>query len=321
MKRLCHCKGVKYMNILVSGASGFMGSHLCPFLTGLGHDLTGLDSKNCDLTRPESLERFRGRPYDLIFHLAAWTRAGDFCMRHPAEQWVINQRLNTNMVDWWQKAQPQAKFVFIGTSSAYAPGSDLKEADYMAGVPHESLRGYGMSKRMLLEGAYAMSSQYGLKWLCAVSSALYGRGYHLDGRQMNFVFDLIRKIIRGREYGEKVILWGDGFQKREAMLVDDFINNLWRLTQNHENEIFNIGTGAQYSIRDFAAVICELVGYDPLAIEYDVSRYSGAASKCLNIDKILKNLPEYRLTPLKEGLARTIEWFYERRAFNIEIAG
>jgi GDP-L-fucose synthase len=303
------------MNIIISGASGFLGKHLCASLEKDAHVLTRLDSKNCNLLHVDSLDAFSGIKYDLIFHLAAWTQAGDFCLRHPAEQWVANQRINTNMLDWRQREQPQAEFVFMGTSCAYAPGSSLREEEYMSGEPIDSLYTYAMTKRMLLQGAKAMEKQYGLKWLCAVPSTLYGSGYHLDGRQMHFIFDLIRKIIRGKEYGECVTLWGDGHQRRELVLVDDFVRILRLLVEKREYGIFNIGGGEEHSIRDFAAMICDFVGYDASKIEYDTGRYVGAESKCLSISKIKKLLPDYRLTSLKEGLARTIEWFYAYKAF------
>jgi GDP-L-fucose synthase len=305
------------MNILVSGASGFLGKHLCAFLERQGHALTRLNSQNCDLRRSDSLNAYNGTTYDLIFHLAAWTQAGDFCLRHPAEQWVINQRINTNMLDWRQRTQPQAKLVFMGTSCAYAPGSELREAKYMQGEPIDSLYTYAMTKRMLLQGARAMEKQYGLAWLCAVPSTLYGTGYHLDGRQMHFIFDLIRKIIRGKEYGEPVILWGNGLQRRELVLVDDFVRILWQLTESQKNEIFNIGAGKEYSIREFAEMICAIIGYDAERIEYDTTRYTGAESKCLSVEKIKAALPDYSLTPLDEGVAQVVRWFYERRAFEI----
>jgi GDP-L-fucose synthase len=138
---------------------------------------------------------------------------------------------------------------------------------------------------------------------------------------MHFIFDLIRKIIRGKEYGERVILWGDGYQRRELVLVDDFVHILWRLVESQENELFNIGAGEEYSIRTFAAAICDLVAYNPDNIEYDTGRYTGAESKCLSIEKIKKILPGYRLTPLKDGLVKTIEWFYRSKAFGTKYAG
>lgn len=303
------------MKIIVTGSSGFLGTTLCTYLEAQGHTLTKLNSKNCDLRCANSLAAFNSEKYDLLFHLAAWTQAGDFCIKHPGEQWIINQQINTNVLSWWSETQPQAKLVFMGTSCVYAPDSELRETDYMLGEPIDSLYTYAMTKRMLYQGARALSKQFGMRYLCAVPSTLYGPGYHTDGRQMHFIFDLIRKIIRGKEYGEKVVLWGDGHQKRELVLVDDFVKILWALTQKFDNDIFNIGAGEEYSIRTFAETICQQVGYPVKQIEYDETRYVGAKSKCLNIEKIKAALPEIKLQALDEGLAKTVKWFYKAEAY------
>lgn len=303
------------MNILVTGSSGFLGTRLCATLEARGARLVRLNSRNCDLTRQGSLDAFSGERYDLIYHLAAWTQAGDFCLRHTGEQWVINQRINTEVLDWWAAKQPQAKLVFMGTSCAYAPGSGLREEEYMSGEPIDSLYTYAMTKRMLYQGARALSRQYDLRHLCAVPSTLYGPGYHTDGRQLHFIFDLIRKIIRGRELGEEVVLWGDGQQKRELVLLDDFIAALIALVNKVDNDLVNIGAGEEFSIRTFAAHICHIVGYPEERIRYDASRYVGATSKCLNVAKLRRLLPDYAPTPLAQGLASTIAWFYESKAY------
>ncbi|WP_089729189.1 NAD-dependent epimerase/dehydratase family protein [Candidatus Thiosymbion oneisti] len=304
------------MKIIVTGSSGFLGTALCSYLESMGHRLVRLNSRNCDLRKADSLDAFSTEKYDLLFHLAAWTQAGDFCIRHPGEQWIINQQINTNALSWWAAQQPQAKLVFMGTSCVYAPEGGLRESEYMLSEPIDSLYTYAMTKRMLYQGARALSKQYGLRYLCAVPSTLYGPGYHTDGRQMHFIFDLIRKIIRGKEYGELVVLWGDGYQKRELVLVDDFIRILWQLTEKFDNEVFNIGAGEEYSIRTFAGIICEEVGYPSDEIEYDTSRYVGAKSKCLNIEKVCGALQSYSLSSIDLGLRKTIEWFYETGAYN-----
>jgi len=303
------------MRIIITGSSGFLGTALCTFLESKGHQLVKLNSKNCDLRKTNSLDTFSTETFDLIFHLAAWTQAGDFCLKHPGEQWIINQQINTNVLDWWERSQRKAKLVFIGTSCVYSPESSLTENEYMMGEPIESLYTYAMTKRMLFQGARALNLQYGLSYLCAVPSTLYGAGYHTDGRQMHFIFDLIRKIIRAKEYDEKVVLWGDGNQRRELVHVDDFISILWKLTKSFDNEIFNIGAGEEYSIKVFAQLICDLIGYPSSLIEYDTTRYVGAKSKCLNIEKVRRVLPEYKLHSLPYGLEKTVEWFYETRAF------
>lgn len=303
------------MNILVTGSSGFLGTNLCSYLDNLGHHLTRLNSRNCDLCDAKSLYAYNEQEYDVIFHLAAWTQAGDFCLRHPGEQWVINQQINTNALAWWAQHQPSAKLVFMGTSCAYAPGSQLHESEYMAGEPIDSLYTYAMTKRMLYQGARALSRQYGLRYLCVVPSTLYGPGYHTDGRQMHFIFDLIRKIIRGKEFGEPVVLWGDGHQKREVVLVNDFARILWDLTLKFDNDIFNVGAGEEFSIRTFAEKICAVVGYKPSDVKYDASRYVGAESKCLNVSKTSAALPDYQLAALEDGLKMTVEWFYQSGAY------
>ena len=141
------------MKIIVTGSSGFLGKSLCAFLKERGHELTELTSKNCDLRQADSLEAFSGEKFDYLIHLAAWTQAGDFCLRHPGEQWIINQKINTNTIAWWADKQPQAKLIFMGTSCVYAPDGELRENEYMCGEPIESLYTYAMTKRMLYQGA------------------------------------------------------------------------------------------------------------------------------------------------------------------------
>lgn len=301
------------MKILITGATGFLGANLCSQLESQEHDLVQLNSKNCDLTQHDSLLQFNNQIYDQIYHLAAWTQAGDFCLYHPGEQWIINQKMNTNVLDWWQKYQPQAKLISMGTSCAYAPDLPLVEENYLNGMPIDSLFTYAMTKRMLYAGQLALQKQYSLKYLCLVPSTLYGAGYHTDGRQMHFIFDLIRKIIRGKLYNEPVILWGDGYQSRELVFVEDFVNIAIKLATTVDNQLINIGAGEEYTIRHFAKLICEQVSYDFNKIQFDTGRYVGAKSKCLDTDKLQQYIPNLSLTSLEAGLTKTIEWFWTQK--------
>ena len=301
------------MKIFITGATGFLGTALCSQLKAQGHELVRLNSKNCDLTRQESLNRFNAHAYDQIYHLAAWTQAGDFCLYHPGEQWIINQQINTNVLVWWQKFQPQAKLIAIGSSCAYDPNLPLVEENYLVGTPIESLFTYAMAKRMLYVGLLALQKQFGLNYLYLVPSTLYGPGYHTDGRQMHFIFDLIRKIIRGKVYGEPVVLWGEGYQRRELVFIDDFVKIMIQLAATRNNDIINIGAGEEFTIRHFAKLICERVGYDFNTIQFDISRYVGAKSKCLVVKKLKNLVPDLTLAPLDIGLAKTIDWFWRER--------
>lgn len=299
------------MRTLVTGATGFLGTALCAALEENGHAVVRVHTKNCDLRQPGSLCQFNAQRYDQIYHLAAWTQAGDFCLFHPGEQWVINQQINTAVLTWWQRDQPQAKLVAIGSSCAYDPHLPLTEENYLRGEPAPELCAYAMTKRMLYVGQRALHEQFGLPYLHVVLSTLYGPGYPRDGRQPHFIIDLIRKITSGKLTSGAVVLWGDGSQQREVMYRDDVVRCLTGLVDTHTNELVNIGSGQEFTIRQFAAWICERIGYELDAIHFDTNRYVGARSKCLVIEKLRRLLPDAEWTPVEEGLSRTIAWELE----------
>lgn len=297
------------MHVLITGGTGFLGSALAARLRADGHTVHALGSRDADLTDPHSLNRLSRVRFDRIFHLAAWTQAGDFCLRHPGEQWVKNQQINTTVLAWWQRHQPHAKLVAMGTSCAYAPDRELVEENYLEGEPIDSLYSYAMTKRMMYVGLRALAKQFGLRYLCLVPSTLYGPGYHTDGRQMHFIFDLIRKILSAKLGGPVPVLWGDGYQKRELVFLDDFVDATVRLSDAVDNDLVNIGAGKEYTIREFASAICDLVGYDFEKIRFDTTRYVGAKSKVLAVDKLDRIMPNRSRTPLTEGLGHTVIWF------------
>jgi len=299
------------MKVLITGASGFLGTALTKFMVGKSVEVTALSSKDADLRDNKSLERFASQKYDKIYHLAAWTQAGDFCLYHPGEQWLINQQINTTVLNWWAQYQRQAKLISIGTSCSYEEGSDLREENYLKGIPIADLYVYAMTKRMLQIGIMSLNRQYGMRYLIVVPSTLYGPGYHVKEKQMHFIFDLAYKILYFKYNGKEVVLWGDGYQKRELVFIDDFIKALANLEKKVDNEIVNIGAGEEHTIRDFAGLICEIVGVDPRSIKYDTSKYVGARSKCLNVEKLNRLLPERKTRPLREGLEIMVRWIEE----------
>lgn len=302
------------MKIFVTGGGGFLGKHLVGKLQSEGAEVIAPTSTECDLRLSESLEKFTEH-YDQIYHLAAYTQAGDWCLNHPGEQWVVNQKINTNVLSWWFDRQRNAKLIAMGTSCSYAPSVELTEPSYMDGAPIDSLYTYAMTKRMLLQGLRALNSQYNMKYLYVVPSTLYGRGYHLDGRQMHFIFDLIRKILRGRDLGDSVTLWGDGFQRREIVHVDDFLFNLSGLLELEKEDIYNLGSGTDHSIREFAEMICQLIGYDSGLIHYDKTRYVGAKNKMLNVNKARSEIPVFANRAVLGGLSEVVNWFEETKHY------
>jgi GDP-L-fucose synthase len=280
---------MKLAKVFVTGGGGFLGRTLVPLLQRSGYEVEAPASRVCDLTLPGSLSPFVG-PYDIIFHLAAWTQAGDFCLKHPGEQWLINQKMNTHVLNWWKENQPQAKAVLLGTSCAYDPNLPLAEENYLKGEPISSLYTYAMTKRMLWVGAQSLQRQYGLKAMNLVPSTLCGNYYHEDGRQMHFIYDLARKILQTKKTGQPAVLWGDGHQRREVVSVDNLCHGMLQLIRREDGwgETLNLGAGQDHSIREFAEAICQRIGVDSSLIFYDETQYTGAKSKCLVVEKVRK---------------------------------
>jgi GDP-L-fucose synthase len=300
------------MNILVTGASGFLGRHLVKRLQADNHKVSVLSTSECDLRMQGSLEKIlRDNAFEQIFHLASWSRAGAFCREHPGEQIIVNQLIDINVLDYWKKKQPQAKLVAMGSSVAYDPELPLKEGNYLKGEPISDYLGYGHSKKMLFAELKAINREFGLNFMCFVPSTLYGADYHTDGRPMHFIYDLMRKIIRAKKFGDEVVLWGDGSQEREIFHVNDFVDVLLKINSRYENELVNVGSGNGIMIRDFAKMICQEIDYDFTQIKYDTTKPTGARSKYFDLTKMKTMYPEFKERDIRVGLKETINWMLE----------
>jgi GDP-L-fucose synthase len=299
------------MKVLVTGATGFLGRHLLKKLRNLNYDISISNTKIACLSNINNLLIYNQIKFDYIFHLAAKTKAGDYCLYHKGEQWIDNQIINTNILKYWKEYQPQAKMIAMGTSCSYSPNyTNLIESNYMLGEPDKGLYTYAMTKRMLLNGLQSLEEQYGLKWLYFIPSTLYGPEFELD--DSHFIFDLIKKIHKGKNLDLDVELWGDGYQKRELIYIDDVINIIFNL-KDLNNKVINLGSGDSKTIREFAQIICDNLNYPSDLIKYDSTKYVGVKEKKLNIDSLNKLLPEnFNFTSLKDGLLNTIDYYNKK---------
>lgn len=299
------------MKILVTGDRGFLGRHLTPTLINNGHEVIRCNTDSFNLLDYEWLKAASRHTFDVIFHLATYAKAGDWCIKNAGDQWLINQQINTNMLRFWVEEQPQAKLITMGTSCVYSNCEDsenTREHFYtLSGVASDgALFSYASTKRMMQIGLQALGRQYGLKWLTFIPSTLYGPGF--DVEDSHFIFDLIKKFHAAKVGNDDVRLWGDGRQRRELVHISDAVEAMYKL-MHLEDQIINLGAGTDYELREFAQMVATHTEYTGPVL-WDGSRYTGARRKILNSDKITGLLgPNWQKVPLSSGIKQSVNYY------------
>jgi GDP-L-fucose synthase len=296
------------MKVLVTGATGFLGAHLVKKLKEIGYVVFISNTKTANLSNLDNLRIYDEIKFDYIFHLAAVTKAGDYCLKFKGDQWISNQIINTNILKYWKEKQPQAKMICMGTSCSYAPDVFMTEDNYLLGQPDEGLYTYAMTKRMLLVGLKSLEEQCGLKWLYFVPSTLYGPDFELEDN--HFIFDFIRNCYNAKYNNSEFVVWGDGRQRRELIYVDDAVSAMISLI-GFDNQVFNLGSGIDHSINEFARIVCKIYDYDYSQVKHDLTKYVGVKEKRIDTIKTENALGLNNLnnTPLKDGLRIAIDYF------------
>tara|TARA_R110001592_G_scaffold58833_3_gene178411 strand:+ start:2090 stop:2977 length:888 start_codon:yes stop_codon:yes gene_type:complete len=287
--------------VLITGNTGYLGRFLVEEMES-DYQLFFSNSKENNLLEND-LSALEEVELDFIFHCAVKTAAGGYCQQHPGEQFITNQKMNNNILEFWQKHQSQAKFVTFGSSCSYNDNAVKSEENYLEGTPETGYEVYGMIKRMLLVGLRAFEAEYDMQYSFFIPSTLYGENYDFHDR--HFIYDLIKKICLAKHKGqEPVVLWGTGDQRRELIYVRDAVRVILNKICQEERMI-NLSTGLDYSIKDYARAICDLVDYDFNKITFDTTKFVGAKEKKIYNDKI----KDESFTDLKDGLRKTVDFY------------
>ena len=298
------------MKTLVTGAGGFLGSHLVERLEAEGHDVFAAHRAQYDLTRGEDAVRLFGdaRP-ELVFHLAAEVGGIGANRANPGRYWYANLMMGAHVLEL-ARQHDVAKLVTVGTVCVYPKHAPVpfREEDVWNGYPEETNAPYGTAKRALLVGGQAYREQYGLNAIYLMPTGLYGPGDNFDLETSHVLPALIRKMLDAT--GE-VVLWGDGSPTREFLYVDDCVDALLLAADRYDGaDPVNIGTGEEIAIRDLAALVAEVTGYDG-RITWDTSKPNGYPRRKLDTTRARELFGFEARTRLRDGLERTVAWYRE----------
>ena len=165
------------LKYLITGGTGFVGHHLQEELRRRGESFVVFAQRVFDLTEWDQAEKVfaEHRDADVILHLASHQAAGEFPAKHTAQQFWINNRIHTHVLEAWRRHLPHAKMVAFGCSCAYPSNStSLKEEVLFDGPIHGSVYAYGFTKRLLATGVQAYNDQFKLNGSFIMPATLYG---------------------------------------------------------------------------------------------------------------------------------------------------
>lgn len=305
------------MRILVSGAAGFIASHLMDRLLSQGHQVVGLDNllsgsmRNIahlegqpaftfvrqDVSQPFAVEG----PFDAVLHLASPASPKDY-LDHPIDTLMVGSVGTRNMLEI--AVANGARFLLTSTSECYGdPAEHPQRESYWGNVNPVGPRScYDESKRFAEAITMAYHRRYGLRTRIARIFNTYGPRMKLnDGRVVPAFLD---QALRGTP----ITVFGDGSQTRSFCYVSDLVDGLLQLLDSDESYPVNLGNPHELTMREFAEYIQELTGtaseivYHPLP-EDDPKRRQPDISKA---QRLLRWEPK---VPLRDGLRETIAYF------------
>jgi UDP-glucose 4-epimerase len=260
------------MKSLVTGGAGFIGSNLVDALINLGHEVIVIDNEFSEAHDQfywnDKSKNFKydirdyenTRPLydgvDYVFHLAAEARIQPAIL-NPIEAVSINSVGTATVLQCSREAKVK-KVLYSSTSSAYG----MNPFPNVETQPDDCLNPYSVSKVSGEKLCKMYNNLYGLKTICFRYFNVYGERQPLRGQYA----PVVGIFLRQRKNGESLTIVGDGEQRRDFTHVSDIVNaNIMSAISNTEDvyygEVYNVGTGKNYSINEVAAFISDNVEY------------------------------------------------------------
>jgi GDP-L-fucose synthase len=297
--------------VYVAGHRGMVGSAIVRRLATCGCEVITAGRDEVDLERQDQAERFLAGTRPDVVVVAAGKVGGIHANSvYPAEFIANNLAIALNVIHGSYRAGVK-KLLFLGSSCIYPKFArqPMSEDELLTGPLEPTNEWYAVAKIAGIKLCQAYRRQYGVDFISAMPTNLYGPGdnYHPDNSHV--VAALIRRLHQSKQDGSSTVaVWGTGTPRREFLFVDDLADACVFVLEHYTGEShLNVGSGQEVTIADFAKLIAEIVGYEGKLV-FDRSRPDGTARKLLDTSKLIEMGWQPR-TLLREGLEQTYSEF------------
>jgi len=308
-------------SILITGGCGFIGTNLVRRLAQSGARIRVLDNLSAgnpaDIwpygpelrvgdVRDGSLVRRALEGVEAVIHLAAQTGVIP-SQQDPGGDFDVNAHATFELLAASRDAGIR-KFVFASTGGAIL---GEKRPPIHEEMPARPLSPYGASKLAGEGYCSAFFGSFGLPTVSLRFSNVYGPYSYHKGSVIARFFKLLLE-------GRPLTVYGDGTQTRDFLYVEDLVDAvLLALEAAPGGEVFQIASGQETSINQLIALLGEVVPDHPINVEYAPARRGEVSRNFASIDKARRVLNFHPRVPLREGLGKTWEWFWQRRTSGI----
>jgi GDP-L-fucose synthase len=300
--------------IFIAGHRGLVGSALWRHFKSRGFtNLIGRTSTELDLRDSCATAEFLARAQpNVVINAAAVVGGIAANASRPADFLSDNLRIQVNLLDS-AVANRVGRFLFLGSSCIYPKLAEqpLREDALLTGPLEETNKAFAMAKLAGLTQVAAIRQQFGLPYICAMPTNLYGPGDNFNTQDSHVLPAMIRRFHQAaREGVEQVTCWGTGRPRREFLYIDDLADACHFLLESYDDGCpINVGSGTDLNIAELASLVADIVGYNG-EIAWDADKPDGTFRKLLDVNRITQLGWEPK-TALADGIRMTYEWFVE----------
>lgn len=300
--------------IYVAGSRGLVGSALVRTLKAQGYENLVLpSSQDLDLRSQAAVDEFFAteKP-DYVFLAAAKVGGIHANNTYRAEFLYDNLMIEANIIHSAYQHGAQ-KLLFLGSSCIYPKlcPQPMKEDYLLTGFLEPTNEPYAIAKIAGLKLCENYCRQYGVNFISAMPTNLYGLNDNFDLANSHVLPALMRKFHEAKVNGDSTVtVWGTGTPLREFLYVDDLADALVFLMNTYNDVDFvNVGTGQEVSIKELALTMKTVVGYEGDLV-FDTTKPDGTPRKLLDVSRL--NAAGWQAkTDLKTGIEQTYAWFLQ----------